>query len=79
MGAPTAEEAVSSSGTGALNSATAGSGEAFSHTILPRRKGVADRSRFGDTCDRFLNLQLWVGVVPLLPCRLSHRQYLSSV
>jgi hypothetical protein len=43
IGAPTVEENPESSTTDALNSATVGSGEAFSHTVLPRHKGVVER------------------------------------
>ena len=43
IGAPSIEENPASSATDALNSATAGSGEAFSHTVLPRHKGVVER------------------------------------
>jgi len=43
VGAPSVEENLHSSGTDVLNSATAGSGEAFSHTILPRHKGTVER------------------------------------
>jgi len=43
VGAPSVEDNPASSGTGALNSAAAGSGEAFSQTILPRHKGAVKR------------------------------------
>lgn len=43
VGAPSVEENLPTSGTGALDSATAGSGEAFSHTILPRHRGAVKR------------------------------------
>ncbi len=41
--APTVEGTPATSGTGALDSATAGSGEAFSQTVLPRHKGAVKR------------------------------------
>jgi hypothetical protein len=43
VGAPSVEKNLPSSGPGVLNSATAGSGEAFKHTILPRHKGAVKR------------------------------------
>jgi hypothetical protein len=41
--APLVEESSETSGAGVLESAAAGSGEAFTHTILPRHKGAVRR------------------------------------
>ena len=41
--APLVEESSETSGAGVLESVTAGSGEAFTHTILPRHKGAVRR------------------------------------
>lgn len=43
FGAPSVDKNSQSSSADALNSATAGSGEALTHTILPRHKGVVKR------------------------------------
>jgi hypothetical protein len=43
IGEPTIEENPDPSRADALSSASAGSGEAFSHAVLPRHKGVVER------------------------------------